>query len=125
MITGKPAADRDSNRRQSSTRTLLGMSSRALLLSLATAAALAVSSVALAGGGLSGKYVTTVKSPAELKGRWAITFAKGGTYTVALNGKTLARGSTSRPRTQSRSLASRAAPARERGGTRGRSRGRH
>ena len=68
------------------------MLSRALLLSLATAAALAVSSVALAGGGLSGKYVTTIKSPAQLKGKWAITFAKGGTYTVARNGETLARG---------------------------------
>ena len=67
------------------------MLSRALLLSLATAS-LVVSSVALAGGGLSGKYVTTVKSPAELKGKWAITFAKGGTYTVALNGEALARG---------------------------------
>jgi hypothetical protein len=54
---------------------------------------LAVSSVALAAGGLVGTYSTTVKSPAQLKGKWAITFAKGGTYKVTLNGEVLARGS--------------------------------
>lgn len=53
---------------------------------------LAMSSVALAAGGLSGTYTTTVKSPAQLKGKWAITFAKAGSYTVTLNGETLARG---------------------------------
>jgi hypothetical protein len=58
----------------------------------AIVAALAASSVALGAGGLSGKYTTTITSPAQLKGKWAITFAKGGTYTVALNGETLARG---------------------------------
>jgi hypothetical protein len=58
----------------------------------AVAAALAASSIALGAGGLSGKYTTTVTSPAQLKGKWAITFAKGGTYTIALNGESLARG---------------------------------
>jgi hypothetical protein len=66
---------------------------KSLRLSLAVAIAmLAVSSVALAAGGLVGTYSTTVKSPAQLKGKWAITFAKGGTYTVAWNGETVARG---------------------------------
>ena len=54
--------------------------------------ALAVSSVALAAGGVAGTYSTTIKSPAQLKGKWAITFAKGGTYTVAVNGQAVARG---------------------------------
>jgi hypothetical protein len=54
--------------------------------------ALAVSSAALAGGGVVGTYTTTISSPSELKGRWVLTLAKGGTYKVALNGKALARG---------------------------------
>ena len=56
-------------------------------------AALAVSAVALAaGGGVAGTYATTVKSPAEMKGRWVLTFAKGGTYAVALTARPSARG---------------------------------
>ena len=54
--------------------------------------ALGVSSAALGAGGLSGTYATTIKSPAQLKGKWAITFAKRGSYTVAVNGETVARG---------------------------------
>lgn len=66
---------------------------KSLRVSLAAVIAmLAVSSVALAAGGLVGTYSTTVKSPAQLKGKWAITFAKGGAYTVAVNGETVARG---------------------------------
>jgi hypothetical protein len=67
-------------------------SSRYPTLLVAALAALAISSVALAAGGLSGTYTTTVKSPAQLKGKWAITFAKGGSYTVAVDGQTVARG---------------------------------
>ena len=63
------------------------------LLVAAAATALAVSSAALASGGLSGTYQTNIKSPAQLKGTWALTFAKGGTYTIRLNGQPLARGS--------------------------------
>ena len=66
---------------------------KSVRLSLAVLIAMvAASSVALAAGGLVGTYSTTVKSPAQLKGKWAITFAKGGTYTVAVNGETVARG---------------------------------
>jgi hypothetical protein len=54
--------------------------------------ALGISSVALAAGGVVGTYATTVKSPPQLKGKWVLTLAKGGTYTVALNGEALARG---------------------------------
>ena len=54
--------------------------------------ALAVSSVALAAGGVVGTYTTTVNSPPQLKGNWSLTLTKGGTYKVALNGKALARG---------------------------------
>ena len=63
-----------------------------VVLVAAVAAAIAVSSVALAAGGLSGTYATTIKSPAQLKGRWVLTFAHGGSYTVAVNGQAVARG---------------------------------
>ena len=55
-------------------------------------ATLAVSSVALAGGTLAGKYTTTIKSPSQLKGTWILSLAKGGTYTVVDNGQPLIRG---------------------------------
>ena len=49
---------------------------KSLRLQLAAAIAmLAVSSTALAAGGLSGTYTTTVRSPAQLAGKWTITFA--------------------------------------------------
>ena len=56
------------------------------------AVALGLSSVALAAGGVTGTYTTTIKSPTEVKGKWAITFGKTGAYVVALNGKAMARG---------------------------------
>jgi hypothetical protein len=64
----------------------------AVAIVLVVAAALAVSSAAFAAGGPVGMYTTTVKSPAQLKGKWAITFTRAGSYTVALNGETVARG---------------------------------
>jgi hypothetical protein len=54
--------------------------------------ALWVSSIALAAGGVAGTYATTIKSPSELKGKWVLTLAKSGSYTVALNGKAVSRG---------------------------------
>ena len=65
---------------------------RRFTFAAAVVAALVVSSVALAAGGVVGKYTTTVNSPSELKGKWVLTLAKSGTYTVARNGKALARG---------------------------------
>ena len=53
---------------------------------------LAVTSVALAAGSVAGTYATTVKSPPQIKGKWVLTFAEGGSYKVALNGRLLARG---------------------------------
>ena len=66
--------------------------SRRITLAAAVVGALVASSVAVAAGGLTGTYATTVKSPAQLKGKWTIIFAKGGTYSVAVNGETVARG---------------------------------
>jgi hypothetical protein len=54
--------------------------------------AVVTASVALAAGGLAGRYTTTIKSPAQLKGKWALTLAKNGVYTVSMNGEPLARG---------------------------------
>jgi hypothetical protein len=62
----------------------------ALLVSIA--AALALCATALAGTTLVGKYSTKVTVPLQLKGTWILTFAKGGTYTVADNGQVVVRG---------------------------------
>lgn len=51
-----------------------------------------LASVALAASGLTGMYTTTIKNPAQIKGKWVLAFFEGGTYTVALNGKAVARG---------------------------------
>ncbi len=63
-----------------------------LAVAASVVAALALSSVALAGGTLPGKYQTTIKSPAELRGTWVLTLAKGSTYTIVDNGLLLVRG---------------------------------
>ncbi len=68
----------------------MSLRTRMTMLS-AVVAALAASSVAVAAGGLQGTYQTTIKSPAQLKGTWALVLGKG-TYTVKLNGQSLARG---------------------------------
>jgi hypothetical protein len=62
-----------------------------LALAASLVAMLALSSVALGSGTLAGKYTTSIKSPAQFKGTWVLTFAKGGTYTVD-NGQLLIRG---------------------------------
>ena len=54
-------------------------------------AALALSSVALAGGTLPGRYTTTINSPAQFKGTWTLNLAKGGAYRVG-NGQLRIRG---------------------------------
>jgi hypothetical protein len=54
--------------------------------------ALAPASAALAGGTLAGRYTTKIASPAAVKGTWALTFAKGGRYTVVDDGHLLVRG---------------------------------
>ena len=66
--------------------------SRQLMLAAAVVGALAVSSVALASGSVVGTYSTTIETPSQLKGKWVLTLAKGGTYRVSLNGVALARG---------------------------------
>ncbi len=63
-----------------------------LAVAASVVAALALSSVALAGGTLPGKYQTTIKSPAQFKGTWVLNLAKSGTYTVSDNGQLLIRG---------------------------------
>lgn len=65
---------------------------RGLTLAAAVLGALAVSSAALAGGGVAGTYTATIKNSNHLNGKWTLVLAKGGTYTVAQNGSTLVRG---------------------------------
>ena len=63
-----------------------------IALAAAVLATLALSATALASSALVGKYSTKVAAPAQLKGTWILTFAKGGTYTVADNGQVVVRG---------------------------------
>jgi hypothetical protein len=65
---------------------------RKLAIAASVVATLALSSAALAGGTLAGKYTTTIKTPLQFKGTWVLNLAKGGTYTVADNGQILVRG---------------------------------
>jgi len=66
--------------------------SRRFALSAAVVGALVAASVALASGGVVGTYATTITKPTEIKGTWTLRLAKARTYTVALNGKAVARG---------------------------------
>ncbi len=66
--------------------------SRQLMLAAAVGGALVVSSVALASGTVVGTYSTTLNKPSELKGKWTLDLAKGGSYTVIFNGDAVARG---------------------------------
>ena len=67
-------------------------SSKRIALASAVAAVLAASSVALGAGGPLGTYKSTIKSPAQIKGTWSVSFKKNGVYAVSLNGRSLARG---------------------------------
>ena len=56
---------------------------RSLVVAVAAvAAAIAVSSVALAAGGVAGTYAATIKNSNHLNGKWVLVL-KGGAYTVA------------------------------------------
>ena len=55
---------------------------RRFALVAAVGAALVVSSVALAAGGVAGTYTATIKNSGHLNGKWVVVL-KGGTYTVA------------------------------------------
>jgi hypothetical protein len=66
------------------------MTRLAILASLAVA--LVLPSLALASAPPAGTYTTKIATPPELKGTWALTFTKGATYTIALNGKVVIRG---------------------------------
>jgi hypothetical protein len=61
-------------------------------LAFSVVAALASSSVALAGGTLAGEYKAKISSPPEFKATWVMKFAKSGTYTVAMDGHVIVRG---------------------------------
>ena len=63
------------------------------IASIIAALALALPSVVLAVRNLPlGKYTTTVKTPARLKGVWVLDFLKGGKYTIRDNGAVVVRG---------------------------------
>jgi hypothetical protein len=65
---------------------------RRLALLLMITAGLALPAGAAAGATLPGKYTTKLAGPAQFKGTWTLTFAKAGTYTVALKGSVLVNG---------------------------------
>jgi hypothetical protein len=55
-------------------------------------AALALPALALAAIPPAGKWTTKIATPAQLKGTWALSFARSGAYTITLNGKLAIRG---------------------------------
>jgi hypothetical protein len=63
-----------------------------LALVASVLALLALPSFALAGATLPGTYTTKITTPAQFKGTWALTFAKGGTYTITERGTVVVRG---------------------------------
>jgi hypothetical protein len=63
-----------------------------LALAALVVVALASAATAFAGGTLPGTYRATIASPAAIKGTWALTFAKGGGYTVVSKGRVHLRG---------------------------------
>jgi len=63
-----------------------------LALAASLVATLALSTAALAGSTLAGRYTTTIKSPAQFKGTWVLTLTNRGTYAVVDNGQLLVRG---------------------------------
>ena len=65
---------------------------RRLTLVLTVAIAVALPASALAGGALPGRYTTKITKAGQFKGTWTLTFAKAGTYTVALKGAVLVKG---------------------------------
>ncbi|HET6174148.1 MAG TPA: hypothetical protein VFD90_16170 [Gaiellales bacterium] len=56
------------------------------------ALALALPSLALASGPADGTYKAKIATPAQLKGTWSLSFAKGGAYTIAQGSKVVVRG---------------------------------
>jgi hypothetical protein len=63
-----------------------------IALAASVAAVLASASLALAGGSLVGTYKTTIASPAQFKGTFALKLAPGGAYSVADDGHIIVRG---------------------------------
>ena len=72
------------------------MSRRLAVAAVGICASAGLAGPAVAAGGLSGSYATTIKGDkslhGSLNGRWVLSFAKAGTYTVADNGKIVIRG---------------------------------
>jgi hypothetical protein len=69
------------------------MKGLAAAASIIAGLALALPSVLLAGRNLPlGKYTTSVKTPARLKGIWVLNFMQGGKYTITDNGVVVVRG---------------------------------
>lgn len=71
----------------------MGTAMRRLAIGATMIAALALTSVALAGGNLPlGKYTANIKAPARLKGIWVLNFTKGGKYAISDSGAVVVRG---------------------------------
>ena len=65
---------------------------RRVILVAVVVGALAASSAALAAGGVTGTYKTTIRDSGHLNGKWLLALAASGTYTVSMNGEALAKG---------------------------------
>jgi hypothetical protein len=63
-----------------------------LVVGASILAALALPSIVHAANLPIGKYTTSVKAPARLKGIWVLNFARDGKYTITDNGAVVVRG---------------------------------
>jgi hypothetical protein len=69
------------------------MSRRMVIAAAVVALTLALPALALAADGPPpGTYTAKLASPAALKGAWALTWLKNGTYTITRNGKVVVKG---------------------------------
>ena len=71
---------------------LIVVASLIAALALPSLAFAGSASLAFAASAPSGSYSTKLTTPKQFKGTWLMTFAKGGTYTIKLNGKVVVRG---------------------------------
>jgi hypothetical protein len=72
------------------------MSRRLAVAAVGICCSAGLAAPAVAAGGPTGNYATTIKGDKSLhgalNGRWVLSFAKAGTYTVADNGKIVIHG---------------------------------
>jgi len=78
------------------------MSKRIAIAAAAICCSAGLATPALAAGGVTGRYATTIRGDkalgGSLNGRWVVDFAKAGAYTITFKGAIVVRGRSSSTR---------------------------